>query len=432
MKMKQLLNVPEYGEVDIRLDHFLSADGSIAISPVSNNYFDFRRKGNRVTLVAKGYVGTFPLSDTISVVIQPRCNVRSLSRLIGGSDIELKGLDASSRFYGEDLDYAPQVFEILINHFNMSLRKLYYHGLWKEYRRERRSGSSPKGRLLFSETMHKNWAKAQFQSVQYECYEQTVALAANSVLKKAIQLSLKFCKNLPESRSVALKRDLHVHLDYLQSVPDLFSDDDVIRTSEILHYNALPSNRYYYAGALEASIRIINGAYPDILNPHKGFLSDSYALSMAYLFEAFVLRVLKDRLRSHTEENIRALDGNKEGRKYFFSDIKSSIITPDYVIQYNNRPAIIIDAKYKHKVKEKDRYQVIAHAFSYGVSVAVLLLPTSGNRSESGLYYSGRVGDKRSVDLFEYRFDIDAESLNQEQVLLCNALIELVEKYYHN
>lgn len=428
--MKQLLKVPEYGEVDIRLDQFLLADGSIAISPVSNNYFDFRRKSNRVTLVAKGYVGTFPLSDSVSVLIQPRCNVRSLARLLGGSDIELKGLNASSRFYGDDSDYAPQVFEILVNHLNVCLRDIYFHGLWKEYRRERRSGSAPKGRWLFSETMHKNWSKAQFQSVQYECHEQTVGVIANSLVKKAIQLSLSFCKNLPTQRSDSLKKDLHVHLDYFQSVPDLKSHEDAVRVSEILHFGALPSNRYYYFSVLEASLRIVNGAYPDILNPFNGFHSDSYAISMAYLFEAFILKILKDQLRNHTEKNVRALDGNKEGKKSFFSDVKSPTITPDYVIEYGGRPAIILDAKYKNKSKEKDRYQVIAHAFSYNVKVAVLVLPLQDEGGVGGLIYSGRVGSESTVDLFEYRFDIDAESISDEKERLCNTLIGLVAKYY--
>src|SRR5690606_26357575 len=102
----------------------------------------------------------------------------------------------------------------------------------------------------------------------------------------------------------------------------------------------------------------------------------SFTLDMASTFEKYLLNSIRNN-RNIFPENTSIIDGNNEGKKRLYnqpSESKSDA-KPDIIIKTGESFRIIVDAKYKVKSKEDDRYQVIAHSLSYGAKIAVLILP---------------------------------------------------------
>ena len=72
-----------------------------------------------------------------------------------------------------------------------------------------------------------------------------------------------------------------------------------------------------------------------------------------------------------------------------------------------------MDAKYKDKATESDRYQIISHALSFGANKAILVMPLS-ERSASGLLRQGRIGEP-GIEIYEYYFNLENEDLESEE-----------------
>ena len=94
------------------------------------------------------------------------------------------------------------------------------------------------------------------------------------------------------------------------------------------------------------------------------------------------------------------------------------------VIRHDGNFKLIMDAKYKKKSSESDRYQIIAHALSYGVNKAVLVMPASDGIAP-GLFRIGALGSDFEVELFEYYINLESPDLENEEAAYVQVMKDL-------
>jgi 5-methylcytosine-specific restriction endonuclease McrBC regulatory subunit McrC len=120
--------------------------------------------------------------------------------------------------------------------------------------------------------------------------------------------------------------------------------------------------------------------------------------------------------------------GTKRGVHIFFIDSRAMEVKPDIVVRKNSTTALIADVKYKLKINEGDRYQLIAHAYSCGVKKALFVIPSFENAVD-GLVRRGQMNNADGIEIFEYYMRLDADVEHQEK-LLVEGVASLVDSLF--
>jgi 5-methylcytosine-specific restriction enzyme subunit McrC len=190
-----------------------------------------------------------------------------------------------------------------------------------------------------------------------------------------------------------------------------------------LENHRLPSIRSYYLEACDAALAVVSDSGLDLLGEGRNIHLASFLVDMETVFENYVRNVLKEALPVANSE-LSVLDGNNEGKGWFYSDNKGHPAKPDLVLRSGKTVPMIGDVKYKAKLSEHDRYQVVAHALSFGAPIACIVMPTIQGET-SGLERLGKVGTDRNVELFLYRINLETQDLGSEEVKMQDAICSL-------
>jgi 5-methylcytosine-specific restriction endonuclease McrBC regulatory subunit McrC len=100
-------------------------------------------------------------------------------------------------------------------------------------------------------------------------------------------------------------------------------------------------------------------------------------------------------------------------------------VRPDIVVRKHFKTVLIADVKYKLKINEHDRYQLIAHAYSCGVRRALFVIPSFENGID-GLVRRGQMCDNNGIEVYEYHMRLDSDIQTQEK-LLSESVASLIE-----
>jgi len=147
----------------------------------------------------------------------------------------------------------------------------------------------------------------------------------------------------------------------------------------------------------------------------------SFVLNLEDVFEKYIRNLLKGADLT-AQPGLRVLNGNTEIQSYLFSDSRTVKILPDIVIKKDKTVLLLADVKYKPKLSEVDRYQIIAHACSMSVNKAVIILPAFAG-GQSGLIRRGCVGRGNGIELFEYHFKVDVDLRLEEEKFIAQIFV---------
>ena len=240
-----------------------------------------------------------------------------------------------------------------------------------------------------------------------------------------IKFTLWYCLNHLlniGSKNVELIRNLSYFYNFFEAIPldknRLFLDQVI---SDI-HEQKIPTLRLYYENICKVCRCIIEDIGIMLTDPGEDVKTLSFIINMETVFEKYLLYLIREQ-RHLIGPDAKILDGNKEGKRYLFKDSRKYEAKPDIIVMKEGQFKTILDAKYKMKTSEVDRYQIISHALSYGVKKAVLILPLSEN-SRPGIQRIGEVGRDNGIELFEYYIELESENLETQE----NQLMEEVTK----
>ncbi len=184
----------------------------------------------------------------------------------------------------------------------------------------------------------------------------------------------------------------------------------------------IPLLRNYYLGIAKTCLLIIGDRSVSLETAGSDVRLLSFILNLEDVFEKYVRNVLKQWVKTeHSEAKVR--DGNKGKRNYLFYDSRVFDIYPDIYLTLGAKRPLVADVKYKPKIEEHDRYQVISHSVSMGATKAVIIVPAfqGGN---SGLIRRGQICDANGIEVFEYHMKLDGD-LGSEEAKMGKAIIEL-------
>lgn len=112
----------------------------------------------------------------------------------------------------------------------------------------------------------------------------------------------------------------------------------------------------------------------------------------------------RDGLRA---EEISVVDGNKtRHQRPLFQDNRQFPIKPDAIFKRGNVVLAIGEVKYKPRIDEADRYQVISHVVATGAPVGVWILPALTD-DKAGLEYIGSI--VTGARFYQYGLNISAD-----------------------
>lgn len=407
--------------VDVPLESLLSSNGDLRILPEvrARGYFDIDYRGDKLTFVAGRFVGTIPITEEICINVKPKIEILDLVRLIAIAGGDIGVLRFFARGYEKRAAQDRTIISLLLVTLLEQLRQLESEGMLKGYRSVEGEGVF-RNRLNVGRTLRRHWSRGKFASASWDNFAFTNDNAPNQLIK----YTLWYCGKLLDSYK--LSDEFRMELSEVFSLFDQVSLDLHKRflspVKLLLERNALPTLRHYYYEICKTCLFIIGNDSVSLTVQGSDIDLLSFVLNLEDLFERFVRNVLQRALSSIPQ--IRVLDGNREGRSHLFFDSRAIDVKPDIVIQRNGSTLLIADVKYKVKITESDRYQLIAHAYSRGVRRAIFILP-SYEMEHSGLVRSGQLLDREGLELFEYRMRLDGD-IEREEVALATCIAGLI------
>jgi 5-methylcytosine-specific restriction enzyme subunit McrC len=408
----------------IPVSDVLAADGSLNIFAEvrEKGYFELDFRKSQLVIVGGKYIGHIPLNPSVLIEIKPKIGIARLTQILERAHEPLKCLNFYRRTYKTDEVAGDTIFEVLVKAFAFSVRKIAAEGLLREYLPEQKDLTNIRGRINALDTARRLHTRGLLTQANCRYFRLSPENALNKLIKYAIWYSAKHLVSR-ESKNKDLRSELADLFTYFDSVPlDLsmsFMDD----ARSYLASKRIPAIRSYYMEACDAAFAIVSDSGLDLLGEGRDIHLASFLIDMETVFEQYVRNVLKDAavLRG---AGLKVLDGNKEGRGWFFSDTRNHEAKPDLVVKRERAVELIGDMKYKPKIHEQDRYQVVAHAMSFDAKKALIVMP-SEDGTESRLERLGTVGTRQGLELFIYRINIGGEDLSAEEEKLCAAINDL-------
>lgn len=115
-----------------------------------------------------------------------------------------------------------------------------------------------------------------------------------------------------------------------------------------------------------------------------------------------------------------------EGKSSLFSDNSKYSAKPDLIVNKNNVTKLIGDVKYKTKLAESDRYQLISHSLSYGATSAFFVTPAVSDEN-SGADFVGTIGTINPLKIYHYRINLDSDCLPDEEKKFASWILDTVD-----
>lgn len=129
----------------------------------------------------------------------------------------------------------------------------------------------------------------------------------------------------------------------------------------------------------------------------------SFLFNLEDIFERFIRQTFLQALR---EKKIAVLDGNKHQGK-LFEDSKVYLTKSDLIFRRGKKDVIGLgEVKYKPKIKEADRYQIISHVTAAKAPLGILFSPANEGESQR-LDRLGRLAT--GAHFYHYRVNIQGD-----------------------
>ncbi|MBS2533840.1 hypothetical protein KGQ20_13790 [Catenulispora sp. NF23] len=432
------LSCKEYGFLDVPLASALTSDGQFAINPelVGKDYFALTFKGDKLRLQARGFVGYFPLTDSIIVHVKPRVPVTNLTRLAEVARAPLIALNLM-RDYTTTGGWNESLTDLLAVELIRGVVNIRTNGLMRAYNRTEEIGSSPRGRVNFAQALRRQIPRGINHKVPYEWHERTIDVPTNQCVKFAMWLLAQHFAH-SAGRNPAIVRDLNALYSTFSGVTldhhRRFMSDPQTRGTL-----PLPASRLHYRDPLDIAIMIIN-QHKILLEDSTGFTRTrlpSLVVDMNSLFESYIRETLALHMSANGASHV-VLDGNNKGKRKLYSKplippCGATAIggagpdaTPDIVVQDSHlATALVLECKYVPVTGQSSRdavNQAVAYGQSHGTEKVVLVHPAT-SADLSGLFHLGKVG---SVEVFQYRYNLAAADLVVEQERLGSTVADLV------
>ncbi len=401
----RVVPVPERGKCFFPRNELVAHSGHSLILPETRELkaLEFKDVADGVNLFALGLIGLLPLTSTITLNIIPKFPIENLWTMLETGGETYERIIPTIRRYQVTETAAPTM--LLARSFCHYLRNLLTAGLERSYYVRSVNGFY-KPRVEFGQTIGRYLSRGNPIETVSSVYEFGLNSKINRIVKSAC---LRFSKITPHTKAWENDRRLiQVALETLSRV------DECEPSGQDFFLDEMVSGRLreHYSGLLRIYQLLLTGGGIAFTFEPNGQKLPSFLFDLEDIFERFIRQTFTDALKVH---NITVLDGNKhQGR--LFSDSKVYPTKPDIIFRDVKRAVICIgEVKYKPKIKEADRYQIISHVTAEKAPLGILFSPANEGESQR-LERIGRMAT--GAEFYHYRFDIAGDiRLSQAQMV---------------
>ncbi|MEO7504887.1 MAG: hypothetical protein ABIT69_06875 [Sphingomicrobium sp.] len=399
----EVVECEEFGEIEVRISRLL-ANGELALDPRIHNrgYLNISLAKGQVVFRADRHVGLIPINSSFAVRVRPRASIANLSYMIARSGVAPVAIPAYSRGYLPRFEGAANVERVYRQSFLLGLNRVVERGLMKAYL-EQENPPKWRGRFLVSETVKKHASKGIKYKQEFSFSTLSLSSIENIALRAALdQLTRWLEANDRHSPDLAEAKRLQSHFVVVKEWQEPAS---TLVSKLGRRIPLLPPQLAYYRDPLWMAFLMLQRALPDV-GADGSVALDSLITDVSKVFEAYVRRGLVDRA---DREGWKVADGNLKPSS-FFTDNGAYEVRPDIVISAQGKPIAVLDAKYKLRPKETDRYELLSFMDALGVEQGAFVCPAIG-QERSG--YIGTTGSGKRMSLL--RFDLCAVDPQQEE-----------------
>jgi len=414
----EVITCEEQGHVDIELSRIFGPDGQLTIDEEiakGGDYFTVSLSKGRLRLFARGYVGYIPLNDHLVVYVRPRVPVGNLGRLAALAGQPTRALQAI-RAYRTEEGWNDSLTDLYAAALLEHVAAVQDGGLLRDYRRREEVTSTPRGRVLLTATVRRQWARGIHHKVTTSWFERTADTPANRCLKYAMWLLAQ-----EYQRDQEPSKDRRRLLQRLNGAYSIFDAVELQRSRAFLSDPVVsgvrppPAARSAYRPALDLAVSLIEQRSVVLALDAGPVRLPAVVLDMNALFENLVRRALQT---AATERSwpTAVRDGNGDGQKPLFSNRRNPRATPDVVLQLpDGSTPLVIEVKNtpvsSAGLTARDGMnQAATYGLSYGTAEVLLVHPLGAEQDE-GCHELGWIG---AVHLSQYRIDLMAQDIDAE------------------
>lgn len=400
-----------------------SGDLTIIQKIKNTGYFNIELRSNELTLVAGNYIGQIPLTNDISINVSPKVPINNLARVISLGNQPIKCLDFFQRRYQVKGKASHSLQEAIAASVVNSLKVLDSEGIYREYLKKEETLIGLRGKINIPSYVRSQGVKPNPFRVPCVYYELSADTLLNQVIKKAIY-KIGFVLS-SQTSDKGLLEDLNYFANRFGSVKLDQSSSLERRARDYLLHHRVPVLRQYYLELIDVCLIILEGSGVEIRRTSTANKMFSFIVNLESAFEGYVRAVLRrsSTINSHSNQ---VFDGNNEARSTLFFDNSKFDAKPDIVIGPLGSVLALGDVKYKTKLSEADRYQLIAHALSYNTNKAFFVTPLN-DKSESVESYIGKIG---TIEVHHYKMDLDALDIDEMEASFQRWVFNLLKPYF--
>lgn len=411
----RIIDVEERGQRYFPRSDLIDPDGHSLILPETRELkaLEFKDVADGVNLVALGLIGYLPLTSSITLNIAPKFPIQNLWTMLEvGGETYSRILPTIRRYQTTE---KPAPIQLLTRSFCYYLRGALSAGFERSYYPRPHNGFY-KPRVEFGQTISRYLSRGNPIETVSNVFEFGLDIPVNQIVKAAC---LRFAKIMPHTKEWENERRLiQIAIDTLQRVNERepCSQDFFLNEAVSLR---LQSN---YEGLLRVYELLLTGGGVAFTFEPSGKELPSFLFNLEDIFERFVRQTFVDALR---EQKISVLDGNKHRGK-LFEDSKVYPTKSDLIFRRGKKNVIGLgEVKYKPKLKEADRYQIISHVTAAKAPLGILFSPANEGESQR----ADRLGRLATgAQFYHYRVDIngDIKAAQDQMVRDISALLPAI------
>lgn len=367
---------------------------------------DLRETATGLELRALGLIGYLPLTPSIVLNLKPKFPVQNLWRMLALADETYELILPVLRNYERADGTAPH--QLLARGFCHYLREIVAKGMARGYYREPHLGHY-KPKINFGQTLARYMARGDELNVSADVFAFSADLRINRALKAAC---IAFFAIIP--KTAAWNEERRLLTEALHALRLL--RPQTLHFGEVTIAESAPSwLRPSYRGVMAVYSVLLGYTNVGFAYDAQGSEMPSFLFSLDTVFESFIRNTFRVELIA---EKISVTDGNKpEHHGALFTDNKRFPTKPDIIIRKKREIRCLGEVKYKPKIEESDRYQLLSHVVAASAPLGFWVSPALSS-TDAGLEYVGKIPS--GAKFYHYRLDISGD--------LETARIEMVQK----
>lgn len=345
-------------------------------------------------LMALGLIGYLPLTSSITLNIVPKFPIQNLWAMLEiGGETYSNVLPIIRRYQTSS---SPAPIQMLVRSFCHFLKGVLTDGFERSYYPRQQTGFY-RPRVEFGPTLSRFLSRGNPIDTVSNVFEFGLDSPVNRIIRAAC---LRIARLIPRGDNWdEERRAIQIALETLQRVQEREPsplDFDLDRSVTL-------RLRAHYAGMLRVYQLLLTGGGIAFTFEPGGRELPSFLFNLDDIFERFVRQTFVHGLR---EQRIAVLNGNKhQGR--LFEDNKTYPTKSDLIFRRSKKDIIGLgEVKYKPKLKEVDRYQIISHVTAAKAPLGILFSPANEGESQR-LERIGRL--PTGAQFYHYRVNIQGD-----------------------